>query len=130
MSQEGRGAYRRNLETRCSTLLAKNRIPPCPPSYAPLQPKVRSAIRGEDCSICDQPIPLDKNVDPDPKEYVCASGHVVPGPRASLLRRSRSDNLVPVGLAGRVRGDAAAQGITADILAPCPDLGPVPAALV
>jgi hypothetical protein len=75
MSQ-GERSYRLYLETRCSMLLGNGSILPCPPSWAPLQPKIRSAIRGEECSLCGQPIPADKHVDPDPKEYLYPEGLV------------------------------------------------------
>jgi len=75
MSQEGR-SYRLYLETRCSLLLGNGSILACPPSWAPLQPKIRSAIRGEECSLCGKPIPGDKQVDPDPKEYLYPEGLV------------------------------------------------------
>ena len=70
------GPYRLHLETRCSLLLDDGRLLPCPPYWAPLQPKIRSAVRGEDCSLCGRPIPADKQVDPDPKEYVYPEGLV------------------------------------------------------
>jgi len=69
------GSYRLHLEARCSLLLGDGSLPPCPPSWAPLQPKVRSAVRGEDCSLCGKPIP-DKHVDPDAKEYLYPEGVV------------------------------------------------------
>ena len=69
MSQ-GERSYRLYLETRCSMLLGNGSLLPCPPSWAPLQPKIRSAIRGEECPLCGKPIPADKQVDPDPKEYL------------------------------------------------------------
>ena len=75
MSQAGR-SYRLYLETRCAMLISDGSISPCPPPWAPLQPKIRSAVRGEDCSLCGTPIPGDRQVDPDPKEYLYPKGLV------------------------------------------------------
>jgi len=75
MNQAG-PPHRLYLETRCSLLLDDGSLLPCPPPWAPLQPKIRSAVRGEDCSLCGEPIPVDKQVDPDPKEYVYPAGLV------------------------------------------------------